>query len=593
MGTPLLIKLAKEMGVREFNDIVLLNALSRPGPLGSGLTDEFIARKKGRKPVIHIHPKLEPYTRDTLGMILYQEQVMWTMNKLAGLSWGICDKVRKVMGKSKGGEAFEKFKGQFVQGCTEQQTLSPNEATHVWDTLASFGSYGFNFSHAVEYSMIGYWTGWLKFNHTLEFMASLLTHCDEKYKSTYVNEARRLGLTISLPRLGKSNATKWIPGNGGILLAPFTEIKGFGTNAAQKVAAGKTGNAKKPATKKKPVAKGVSQTRGFGFGLESEQPQAVPTPVQRQGSAIDEMLRAVGADGRAMTEQDWQVAQQYFSFNIRDKAGRFKELFQLTPALANANEQDLLTCNVNVNLIRITRYVKKVDCSACELRQQARAPVNPSIGRYNIMVIGEAPGKDEDQHGIGFIGRAGSDILWPELAKYGLSPLMFHVSNICKCYPGKVKTPGKRHIEACRPILEDEIANVRPMVILAFGNTGNQFFRGLNSGISDLNGTTEWSDRYQCWVCWSLHPAAVLHSGGNRVEFEKGIRNFAEVLSRLGGGRVKWNYGNVQGACSYGGRWGTDNGNFVECETCGIWDQCAIAASQADWSFYRNSRNPL
>jgi hypothetical protein len=85
-----------------------------------------------------------------------------------------------------------------------------------------------------------------------------------------------------------------------------------------------------------------------------------------------------------------------------------------------------------------------------------------------------------------------------------------------------------------------------------------------------------------------MHPAAVLHSGGNRVEFEKGIRNFAEVLGRLGGRRTKWNYGNAQGPCPYNGRWGLDNGNFVECEACDQWDQCAIAASYVDWKGYKN-----
>ena len=580
MGTNLLIKLAKEMEVREFNDIVLLNALSRPGPLGSRMTDDFIARRKGQRPVTYIHPRMEKYTRDTLGMIIYQEQVMWAMFELAGLPWGVCDKVRKVMGKSKGSEAFEKFKQQFVDGCAQQQTLSPVEAAHVWDQLSSFGSYGFNLSHSVAYSLIGYWTGWLKFNHVKEFMAALLTHGSDKKeeKDRNINEARRLGLAIGLPRIGVSDATRWVPGPGNVIQAPFTEINGVGEVQARKIAGGLA----KPKAGGKTVKK---IQRGFFDQVVME--QVIESMAQvRQGTTIDETLRKVGADGRQLSEAEIREAQQYFSFNIRDKGNRFAKLVALDPGLANVPEHDLLACNINANLLKIRKYVKHIEtflpCDECELRQQARGPVNPSIGRYNVMAIGEAPGPDEDLQGIGFVGKAGTDVLWPELRKYGLSPLMFHVTNCCKCFPGKIKTPAKKHIEACRPIIEDEIRGLEPIVILAFGNVNNQFFRGQSSGISDLSGTTEWSDRYQCWICWCTHPASVLH-GGSRSDFERGIGNFASVLARVGGGVQKWNYGNAGGPCPYGGRYGVDNGNYLECEGCMIWDQCAIMASQGDW----------
>ncbi len=580
MGTHLLIKLAKEMGVREFNDIVLLNALSRPGPLGSGMTDDFIARKRGQRPVTHIHPRLEPYTRETCGIVIYQEQVMWAMYELAGLSWGVCDKVRKVMGKSKGSEAFEKFKQQFVDGCSRQQTLAPNEAAHVWDTFASFGAYGFNKAHAVEYSLIGYWTAWLKFNHTKEFMAALLTHGGEKDKPGYINEARRLGLAIALPRLGKSDAVLWKPGRGNVLLAPFTEIKGVGEAQAHKIVNGSDKPKAKAAAKGK--AKKVHQ--GF-FDQAVMNPEPKPVIQPRQGSAIDEILHKVGADGRAMTDAELKEAQQYFSFNIKDKANRFSGLMALDPRLKAVSELDLLACNINSSLIRIGKFLYKTDgCSDCELRQQAKAPVNPSIGRYNVMVVGEAPGADEDQQGIGFIGKAGTGVLWPELKKHGLSALMFHVSNVCKCWPGKqIKTPGKRHIQACSKHLETEITGLKPVVILAFGNTCNQFFRGESSGISELNGRTEWSDRFQCWICWCLHPAAVLHSGGNRGDFERGIANFAQVLTRLGGRNQGTGQVPQTGTCPWNGRFGVDNGNYLECEQCRAWGQCAVAASYGDW----------
>jgi DNA polymerase-3 subunit alpha len=573
IGSPGLIKTCKEMGISEFTDIAVATSLFRPGPLGAGMVDEYIARKKGQKPVIHIHPKLEPYTRETLGIVVYQEQVMWVMYELAGLSWGVCDKVRKIMGKSRGEAEFQQFKQQFVQGCLSQGTLSVQEADRVWDMLASFSSYGFNKAHAIEYSMISYWMMYCKVHFAKEFMAALLTHGGDDQKSAYINEARRLGLQIQLPRLGISSASKWIATKDeNILYAPFTEIKGIGEAQASKIASGEI----------KTKIKASRINRGF-FDISPE-PELV---TQNHGSSMSNLLHKVGADGRQLSPEEAREAQQYFGFNIMDKANRFKKLYELEARVwADLPEESLLKCEIsNVNLLRIARYVKKVECDACQLRQECTTPVSPSVGRYNVMIAGEGPGDKENELGLGFIGPAGEKVLWPELARYGLSALMFHVTNVVKCWPSKTKTPGKKHIDTCRPILEDEISNLQPIVILALGNTSVKFFADKDSGIINLSGQTEWSDKYKCWICWCVHPAAVLRSPSNRGDFENGIRNFAEVLGRIGGANYPdWPDSGFQ--CKYGAAI-PDNNNFTECEICEDWGNCALNASREDWSWYK------
>lgn len=562
MGTPLLIKLSKDMGVKEFNDFVLLNAISRPGPLASGLTDEFISRKKGLSPIVYIHEKLKPYTEETLGIIIYQEQVMWAMNQLAGLPWNVCDKVRKVVGKSKGAEEFLAFKQQFIDGCTKQKTLSFSEADHVWEQLSSHGSYSFNKSHSVEYSLIGYWTAWLKFNYPKEFMASLLTHGGDDQKSLYAKEAQRLGLQIKLPRLGESLADKWRPSkNKNILYAPFIEIKGIGQSQAEKI---------------------VSTPKKKGFFNVSALIDSSQLP--KNSSSVDIILHKVGATGRKMTEEELNEIQPYFSFNIRKKSERFKRLYELeSRAWSDLPEENLLKCEISgVNLLKFKKYVKKVKCNACPLRQGCKAPVSPSMGRFNVMLSGECPGKEEDLQGIGFVGSAGERILWPEIRKYSLSPLMFHITNVVKC---KTKSPTRKQIESCRPILEEEIKGLEPIVILAFGNTNVKFFTGKDSGIEKLTGETEWSDKYQCWICWCIHPAAVLYSSANRKGFERGIENFFNVLNRLG---RKTENNNLNGTCPYGGQWGLHNNNYLECEGCEAWEFCAKSIGWGnDYNIYK------
>ena len=109
---------------------------------------------------------------------------------------------------------------------------------------------------------------------------------------------------------------------------------------------------------------------------------------------------------------------------------------------------------------------------------------------------------DEDKIGKGFVGNAGTDILWPEIAKYGLKRIFFHVSNICKCYPKQTKTPKKEHIKACYPWLREELDKIDCRLALVFGNTGVKAFTDRDRGITDLSGETEWSEKDKMWICW-------------------------------------------------------------------------------------------
>lgn len=875
IGSNLNIRWCRELGVREFNDIVLINALTRPGPLKSGVSDQFLCRRRGQERVAYL-PRMEPYTRETLGLVLFQEQVMWAMNQVAGLPWGECDKVRKVIGKSKGSSAFQEFKGKFVDGCGRQGTLTAAKADHVWDELASFGAYAFNKcltgdtvlergacgqyqkgpeitirqlydnwsskesvggkyrrvgvnilqmkhdgrirpgkvkgvyyqgkrptvvittergfnikttwnhkfptefgdrtvsqlsigdklfikgrrfsdirkdqkkelsnpssligktysgcgfqegedniswnggsskylkqskkiiekrangkcekcgrditkicgecgsiirlercefahvktleqcdydfkkyhnpenilylcnpchkkfdyakgerkvrhaqgrvteldqivsikatgieedvfdvemegpehnfvangivtcnSHAVEYSLLGYWCMILKVKWPLEFLCGCLSHCRGEKASVYVDEARRLGIPVELPKAGVSLADKWLVRNG-ILWAPLTAIKGVGDSQAEKILGGKA----------KQVAgnQDASKNQGFfqpSFGLDGMQPPQVQAAVRKPGNQMEVMLRKAGYyRERSLNFEELKEAAPLYDFNVMTGGERFRRL----GGLGEIPERDLLACHLpkGANLIEIARYIlPPIECRDCNLINECTRPVQPSFGRYNLMIIGEAPGKDEDQQGIGFVGRAGMDILWPELARHGIAPEMLHITNVCKCWPSKTKTPSKREITACSRWLEMEIAGLRPIMILAFGGTGVKALRGEGK-ISELNGQTVWSDRWQCWISWCLHPASVLHNPGNRSEFGRGIENFAHRVMDIGGNAwgawMKEHVGKdwhleYPGICPHGGDFGRSNGLYAECAGCASWERCALAAAAClDWT---------
>jgi DNA polymerase-3 subunit alpha len=191
------------MQVSTFEDLAASNALVRPGAMDTvGLS--YIKRKHGQEAVKYIHPIMRPFTENTYGVIIYQEQVMQACVYLGGMTWSEADKVRKVIGKKQDAKELSPFKDKFIQGAT--QHISRDEAEHLWKTFEAHAGYSFNRSHAVAYSMLSYYTAWLKHHYPLEFLFSILKNENDKDARTeYLIEAKRLGLKIKLPHINESD----------------------------------------------------------------------------------------------------------------------------------------------------------------------------------------------------------------------------------------------------------------------------------------------------------------------------------------------------------------------------------------------------
>jgi DNA polymerase len=256
------------------------------------------------------------------------------------------------------------------------------------------------------------------------------------------------------------------------------------------------------------------------------------------------MLESIGAFGNEPSEG----ISKYFSFKIRN--GKKDMNPNLIKKIGfSCPEEDMakwLSLDIPeryaLSLIKQGNYISPLfnkqefhECFNCELGKECfSGPVTPSTGRYNIMIYGEAPGKDEDEQGKGFVGRTGENVLWPTLNRYDLRREDFYISNVCKCFPSVSKTPNKEQITICKKWLKKEIETIQPCLILAFGNTSIKAFTNREGGITELSGKTEWSEEFSCWICWCLHPAAVLHNPNNRVAFENGIKNFSDKIFLLG-----------------------------------------------------------
>ena len=624
-GSPGMIKLCRDVHGESFDQVVAINALHRPGALRSGYTQKYRDRKFGIEKIEYPHPWIEGITKDTQGLIIYQEQVMRLMYELGGLPWKTADTIRKVISKSKGVEEFMKFESDFIEGCKRLGTLSEDDARTIFNELKNTGSYSFNLSHAVEYSLIAVWQMYLKVYFPVELMAALLSYGPAAKKHELIKETKRLGIKINLPDVNKSDENIWIIGDDGVLLAPFREIKGVGEVAAKEIVDCRrvAGAYNSPAdlesrVPKRKVNKKIRDilielraydssddklnlpeeelerlSQFFDFELSNDPLYRYRKAIAKIGEKIDikdlSIASGMGRDsnfffGKMVSlrvgyreavghtkdsksfgslggvygnlQDDTDFKMLIFGNEIYNQKKDIIEHCEGEAVITYASNTDdkaalktqeayfgdeILSGNLDGMNLGFGEFNEKKSyielvglelCNQCELSAECRLPVPPSIGQMNMMIVGEAPGREENLAGEGFVGTSGR-ILWNMLSERGLQRELFHTTNVCKCFPKVTKTPKKKHVNACKPWLEKEIELVKPFIILSFGNTGNLFFRGEDKGIMAINGTTMFHSQYNCWVTYSIHPAMVAYSHENAPLLEQALDEFAEKIRIL------------------------------------------------------------
>jgi len=216
-------------------DLTALNALYRPGPIQGGMIDDFIDRKWGRKKIEYELPELETMLKETLGVIVYQEQVMQIANRLAGYSLGEADLLRRAMGK-KNLEEMGKQRQRFVKGALDRG-FPQKKVEKIFDLMEQFAGYGFNKSHSAAYALLAYHTAYMKTHYPVEFMAALLTSVsgstDDVVK--YINECREMGIAVEPPDVNVSDA--YFTPHGEAIRFGLAAVKNVGHNAIESIVA--------------------------------------------------------------------------------------------------------------------------------------------------------------------------------------------------------------------------------------------------------------------------------------------------------------------------------------------------------------------
>lgn len=228
-----MMNLVKRLKPDVFEDLGALVALFRPGPLGSGMVDDFVARKHGKQEITYAHPLLEPVLKDTYGTIVYQEQIMQVFQTLADYSLGQADQVRRMMGK-KDLKTMEEQRGKFIEASAKHE-MKKEDAEKLFNQILAFASYCFNRSHSAAYAFVAYQTAYLKCHYPVEYFSALLSSVSDNKDQTqlYIEEAQRYGCRVLAPDINKSYL-EYAPDGDNIRFG-MAAIKGVGAPVVEAI----------------------------------------------------------------------------------------------------------------------------------------------------------------------------------------------------------------------------------------------------------------------------------------------------------------------------------------------------------------------
>lgn len=222
--------ICRQMSISSFEDIAVITALARPGPLTSGGTTEFIKRRTGSKSVEYLHSMTEQMTKVTYGVVVYQEQVMQIAREVGKMSWEDVSSLRKAMSKSLGKEFFDKYWEKFKKGALENG-LKEHEAKVIWENINTMGSWAFNRSHAIAYGLVSYWCCLLKSRYPLQFAVACLRHARaEDSTITFLRELTKEGYKYKIFDKHKSQRNWEVVGDK--IIGGLINVKGIGEKMA-------------------------------------------------------------------------------------------------------------------------------------------------------------------------------------------------------------------------------------------------------------------------------------------------------------------------------------------------------------------------
>lgn len=514
-----------------FEELSAATALYRPGPMDSGLMDDYVAIKKGLKAPFYEHPSIEASLKNTFGVIVYQEQVMQVAQYLSGFSLAEADKLRKAMGKKDPVE-MAKYKDQFVTGAVANG-MDSSDASFLWDKIELFAGYAFNRSHSVEYSVISYWAMWLKVRYPEEFYAASMTVADDDDKlSALVLDAKAKKIEVLPPDINHSSSRIEID-NDGRLYAPFQAVKGISGNVSDHIM--KVRQMRIDGIKKEVATIDAEGNSVMGWEwdyapqssghFESSEEFIAYLTKGKLGAKINkshrEKLARVGAFARIDKEK---IPARH--------PDRVKDQVELMPGyISEAVKADRAINNERLGVIKVVRMMEETrTCTKCTL--QGGVHVLPRMGKTpKFMVVFDAPNNREEREGK-MLDKDASDILKALFAEMG------GVLNINDgYYTALVKSPkndkmlSNEQINGCSDYLMKEIEILKPPVIVTLGSAAQRFFAPGLKGGAELAGKVVYRPDLDASIVFGINPQQLYFDPSKLKYLEACFKQVQEIIT--------------------------------------------------------------
>lgn len=481
-----------------FDDMVAATSLYRPGPKDSGLLDDYVAIKQGLKAPSYEHPALEDALKETHGVIIYQEQVMAIARLLCGFSGADADHIRKAMGK-KDPEKMKEWRERFVKGANEFGGMAESRANALFDKIETFAGYGFNKSHAVEYSIISFWTLYMKTHYPAEFFAAALSVLKEEKLEGLVSDAATHGVEILPPDINKSTDRFEIDRDWTRvrLITPFNRVKQISDKTASH----------------------IIEVRNADGPFKSFDDLEARTTGRTFNKRHKENLHKVGAFCEFYPDEPGPLDES-----------RRRDQVELMPGLIIAPiraERDL-TVDAEAKNRLINEVIRPCqECDGCDLAGGVH-PIPRLGGHATFMVVTDCPNFSEEADNKMLSGKA-SNYVRDALAQNEIPIGRGYFTSLVKS-PKNDKMLSNDQINACHKWLDKEIEILRPPVIVLLGNSAVKHLApGVKPGIENAGRVIYDADK-DASIVIGFNPAAITFDSSKQDTLNEVFQKVAEMI---------------------------------------------------------------
>ncbi len=513
--------LLKELAIGaplNFEDLMAATALHRPGPMESGLMEQYVQIAQGAVLESYVNEAMRPALEKTRGVIVYQESVMQLSRDLAGFSMAQADGLRKAMGK-KDPAIMANYRDQWNQGCIKHSSMPEKQATDLFEQIEKFAGYAFNKSHSATYAQISYWAMYMKVHHPAAFFAAALTVLDEDKRPGVVRDAQSHGLTVMPPDINISSDRFEIGPDGLSLYAPFQVVKGLSEKGAKAIIAAKTalGSVKSKqefidTVNRRSVnvrVQGALDSVGAFASVEPGTPDILDTSrLVAQKDLLPGLMTQQVKDSRTMV-----ITQD----SINALMDEFNENALMVSAQAQAAIIELYSDEESDDM------GKAVD---------AFNTVQPFVGaKAKIMVVLDCPSWQEAKESEMATGDSWSSIS-KAMSVSGITKEQVYVTSLIRCPKPKNKEIPNSLINLYSPVLDREIDVLKPSAIVCLGGKSIRHVSPEAKGKwEELCGQSHYDSQRKSTVIWGMSPGMIYFEPSRQKLLDDLFKQAKEVIA--------------------------------------------------------------